>query len=188
MLQSLDRLHVPDLARPVLLGLVHTGSELPQGAPTSSGIGEQVLHRLDCRLDGFLRPHGVTYTRYADDITVSGGRKLQGRMQEMVYKIIADEGWILNDKGGLYGPTERHEMLGLVVNADPITSPGYIGRLRHLLRLVRRREAHLPPAKIRRIRGQIEWVRATSPLAAERLLVLLEDVAITPPARPTNES
>ncbi len=43
-----------------------------QGAPTSPGICNAILLRLDRRLAGLARKHGYAYTRYADDLTFSG--------------------------------------------------------------------------------------------------------------------
>ena len=46
---------------------------LPQGACTSPAISNLVARRLDARLSGIAAKMGWTYTRYADDITLSTG-------------------------------------------------------------------------------------------------------------------
>ena len=46
-------------------------SQLPQGAPTSPVISNLVGHILDIRLVKLARAHGCSYSRYADDITMS---------------------------------------------------------------------------------------------------------------------
>lgn len=51
----------------VLLGERHC----VQGAPTSPGICNALLRRLDHRLGGLARKLGFAYTRYADDLTFS---------------------------------------------------------------------------------------------------------------------
>src|SRR5262249_32176 len=45
---------------------------LPQGACTSPGLSNQVARRLDRRLAGLAAKLGLSYTRYADDLTFSG--------------------------------------------------------------------------------------------------------------------
>ena len=59
---------------------------LPQGAPTSPGLSNQVARKLDKRLLGIASKLGLTYTRYADDITFSGSAELAGKI-----------GWLLGD-------------------------------------------------------------------------------------------
>ena len=53
---------------------------LPQGACTSPGLSNQVARRLDRRLGGLASKLGVSYTRYADDLTFSGDEELEGRV------------------------------------------------------------------------------------------------------------
>ena len=48
-----------------------TKTVLPQGSPTSPTITNILCQRLDRRLAGLSKRFGVTYTRYADDITFS---------------------------------------------------------------------------------------------------------------------
>ena len=45
---------------------------LPQGAPTSPILSNMVLNKLDKAILYFVSKKGLYYTRYADDITISG--------------------------------------------------------------------------------------------------------------------
>ena len=45
---------------------------LPQGAPTSPIISNAVLFDFDNRFSGYCKEKGMVYTRYADDLTISG--------------------------------------------------------------------------------------------------------------------
>ena len=71
---------------------------LPQGAPTSPGLSNQVARKLDKRLLGVALKLGLTYTRYADDLTFSGGR---GTRREN--RLVAREGAEHRPRGGLRG-------------------------------------------------------------------------------------
>ncbi len=53
---------------------------LPQGAPTSAALANLCAFRLDLRLDGLAHALGAHYTRYADDIVLSGPRHLRDAM------------------------------------------------------------------------------------------------------------
>ena len=43
-----------------------------QGAPTSPGLCNAILMRMDRRLSGLAQRYDCSYTRYADDLTFSG--------------------------------------------------------------------------------------------------------------------
>lgn len=51
------------------------GKALPQGSPCSPVISELIGQVFDVRLLRFAKKHGVSYSRYADDITFSTNRK-----------------------------------------------------------------------------------------------------------------
>ncbi len=52
--------------------IVTLNNELPQGAPTSPSISNAILYNFDHDLTHFAEPLGLSVTRYADDITISG--------------------------------------------------------------------------------------------------------------------
>jgi hypothetical protein len=96
---------------------------LPQGAPTSPALANLCAYRLDCRLDGLARSLGANYTRYADDLTFSGGRDLElsaRRVHVAVCGIALDEGFEVNTrKSRLMRQGVRQQVVGVVVNARP---------------------------------------------------------------------
>jgi hypothetical protein len=55
----------------ILTAICTLDGQLPQGAPTSPALSNQVCRRLDVRLERLAAAVGGTYTRYADDITLS---------------------------------------------------------------------------------------------------------------------
>lgn len=50
---------------------------LPQGAPTSPALSNAYLFHFDDHLNGLATQNGLKYTRYADDMTISGPDKSQ---------------------------------------------------------------------------------------------------------------
>ncbi len=119
-----------------MVRLVTLRERLPQGAPTSVAVADIVLCRLDVRLAGMAERRGFTYTRYVDDITVSGGKRL-ARFEDLTRRIVTELGWELNEeKGSLVGPRQRHSLLGAVVNAKPNVSREYFDDVRSCLRRV----------------------------------------------------
>ncbi len=89
-----------------------------QGAPTSPGICNAVLLRLDRRIGGLARKHGYQYTRYADDLTLSGDDRSKTKLLiTIARKIARDEGFRLNrGKTRVMRQGRRQHVTGVVVN------------------------------------------------------------------------
>lgn len=172
------RLGISPVVAHVLAGLTTVYGQLPQGASTSVGIGNLVLYPLDCRIAGLCRREGLTYTRYVDDIAISGGKRLK-RVQRTVSKIVIDEGWRTNDKGGLLGPDRRHRYVGIVINTRPNVDPSYISDLYRLQRTLAKTERKLSGLGARQLMGRLNYVRYVNPPVGEKLLAafrpLLDD-------------
>ncbi len=90
-----------------------------QGAPTSPGLCNSIVLRLDRRLAGLAAKYQVAYTRYADDLTFSGDLEL-GAAQKLrvgVSRIVTEEGFVVNSgKTRLMGRGTRQIVTGVVVN------------------------------------------------------------------------
>jgi retron-type reverse transcriptase len=108
---------------------------LPQGACTSPAISNVVCRRLDRRLNGLCKNAQFDYTRYADDITISGNRPAAvGRLLRTARLIIAEEGFAENQgKTHAMRRGQRQEVVGLTVNEKPAVSRRERRRLRALL-------------------------------------------------------
>lgn len=72
-----------------ITGLVTYSGSLPQGAPTSPILSNMICVRLDNQLTKFCRELHVTYTRYADDITISTNIK---NLPDDIVKVNEDGG------------------------------------------------------------------------------------------------
>jgi retron-type reverse transcriptase len=110
---------------------------LPQGAPTSPALSNQVARKLDKRLLGVAAKLGLTYTRYADDLTFSGGEKLTSKTGWLLAKvrhIAQEEGFRVNEKKTRVMRRGAAQMVtGVVVNDKPSISRDELRRLRAIL-------------------------------------------------------
>jgi retron-type reverse transcriptase len=93
---------------------------LPQGACTSPALSNQVARRLDRRLGGLAKKLSLTYTRYADDMTFSGGTEANERVGYLMARVrhIAEaEGFAVNiKKSRVQRRNTAQQVTGLVVN------------------------------------------------------------------------
>lgn len=89
---------------------------LPQGAPTSPYIANLICRKLDYRLETLCKKYNADYTRYADDITISGDKKIKSCINT-VKCIICDEGFSLNnEKQRVLFKYNSQRVTGIVVN------------------------------------------------------------------------
>jgi retron-type reverse transcriptase len=95
------------------------GGGLPIGAPTSPAIGNIVLTPPDRAIDRAAKRFGIAYTRYADDLTFSGGGDCH-RILPFVEKVLGGLGYELKRKKiNLFRKGRRQVVTGLVVNEKP---------------------------------------------------------------------
>jgi RNA-directed DNA polymerase len=110
---------------------------LPQGAPTSPALTNILCRRLDARLQGCAARLGFTYTRYADDLTFSGGegtRKLAGKLLWRANQIVIDEGFTPHpEKQHVMRSAQRQSVTGIVVNEKPAIERDTLRRFRATL-------------------------------------------------------
>ncbi|HFL3266020.1 TPA: retron St85 family RNA-directed DNA polymerase [Clostridioides difficile] len=89
---------------------------LPQGAPSSPYIANVIMINIDLRLDGLTKKINSNYTRYADDITISGNKYIVLQLP-FIKTIIESQGFKVNlEKLKIQYRKSRQEVTGLVVN------------------------------------------------------------------------
>ena len=110
---------------------------LPQGAPTSPALANLAAARLDRRLAGLAAATGAVYTRYADDLTLSGDDDLarsRKRLAAHVAVIVGEEGFLLNHrKTRILRAGVRQHVTGVVVNVRPNIRRAEFDRLKAIL-------------------------------------------------------
>jgi RNA-directed DNA polymerase len=105
-----------------LLGKRLETSHLPQGSPTSPALANLCSHGLDRRLTGLAASFGVRYSRYADDLVISGSlrRPSVARVISLATDIAEEEGFMVKPaKTLVMGQGHRQRLVGMVVNAKP---------------------------------------------------------------------
>ena len=111
---------------------------LPQGAPTSPTITNILCVKLDKRLNGLAKRFGITYSRYADDITFSSQTNVFNKEDflEELHRIIKDQKLEMNpSKTRLQQKGYKQEVTGLIVNNKVNVNSRYIKQLRNWLYL-----------------------------------------------------
>jgi RNA-directed DNA polymerase len=107
---------------------------LPQGSPCSPTLTNILCKRLDEKLSDLARETGVTYSRYADDITFSSYHNALNNasfIKEMHRIIEGGELLRINPKKTrLQKAGYRQEVTGLTVNEKPNVKRVYVKQLR----------------------------------------------------------
>ena len=116
-------------------------NKLPQGAPTSPIVSNLICAKMDSELQRFSKQHGLLYTRYADDITLSSNRNElptslvshyekglpNVMLGDELRSVIERNGFQINEaKVRLAYKTQRQEVTGLIVNQTVNVSRKYV--------------------------------------------------------------
>lgn len=116
-----------------LTNICTVNNSLPQGAPTSPYLSNLVCRNLDYRLEKLCIKRGLVYSRYADDITISGGRKVKNTIK-FIEEILNDEGFSLNHRKTRLIPFyKRQSVTGITVNEKPSPPKEAYSKLRQEL-------------------------------------------------------
>lgn len=158
------------------------GRHLPQGAPTSPHLANLVMRSLDRRLAGYARRHDLRYTRYGDDLALSGDAIDSGPALWTLARIVESEGFTLHPaKVRIMHRHQQQRLAGLVVNDRPRVARADYDDLRALLHNAathgassQNRDGH--PDFRAHVLGLIGWVGATGEQRRRRLLAMADEV------------
>ncbi|SPD74275.1 RNA-directed DNA polymerase (Retron-type reverse transcriptase) [uncultured Desulfobacterium sp.] len=120
----------------ILTKLTTVKGQVPQGGSMSTDIANLVLRELDKRIGKLSTLYGITYTRYVDDISLSGNF-IPDIFIRKIKQIVLQTGFQLKtEKEALRGPSEPKYVTGLSVNRKKPNVP-------RLTRREVRKEAYL---------------------------------------------
>jgi len=163
----------PDVAR-LLSRLTTVDHELPQGSPTSPRLLDLVLADFDGKVAAIARAIGLTYTRYVDDLCLSGGQRVT-QVAKLIERVLRQHQLRFNvRKRRDWGPGDPHTVTGIVVNHRPNATPEYLAALRRALILLTGRGNALNPGDLAHIRGRIAYVKWINRAEGARLEKLLD--------------
>ncbi len=128
------QLGYPRRVAQLLTNLSTVQKRLPTGAPTSPAIANIISRRLDKRFVNLGVKTDFTYSRYADDITISCDTDNILKMIPFFKEIIRDEGFGVNEgKLRILRSGNRQSVTGVVVNEKPNVTRREIKKLRAVL-------------------------------------------------------
>lgn len=164
---------------------------LPQGAPTSPAITNILCYSLDNRLQGLANKLNCNYTRYADDITFSGGEEINA--QQLVWRIkriLQDEGFTVHpDKIRIMRRGTRQEVTGVVVNQQLNVNRKDLREFRALLYNIKKNDQRqrYPEDISNSILGYVNFINMVNPAKAARfqqtIHQLFQDKLLQQPAQ-----
>ncbi|MGP1493491.1 MAG: reverse transcriptase family protein, partial [Prevotella fusca] len=110
---------------------------LAQGFATSPTLSNFICREMDKEIAGVAAAQGVTFTRYADDLTFSSDADIlrpQGELAQQIKTIVERYGFRLNKaKTHLQRRGRRQEVTGLMVTEKVNVSRRYVREIRSLL-------------------------------------------------------
>jgi len=108
---------------PYLSNIMTWNSSIPVGFPTSPQLSNGFLYEFDNALYEFCRPNKLVYTRYSDDIIISGNDKgqlfsLRETVQELLHIHASDRLFINTEKTRVTHIGNKVKILGLIITPD----------------------------------------------------------------------
>ena len=164
----------------------YLAGHLPQGAPTSPALANLSAFSLDLRLFGLTNSFGGNYTRYADDITISGPETLLKGLKTLiplVNQVIREERFTVNKaKRKVIRNNQRQTVCGVVVNEHPNYSRKEFDRLKAMLfncvRFGPDSQNHEGIENFRKhLRGRISFVKQLNPDRGAKLESLWHQIS-----------
>lgn len=161
-----------------LTKIVTLNKKLPQGAPTSPALSNAISIKLDKRLSGLAKRFLATYTRYADDLTFSGGKEFKARLKSflpMLWQIVKSEGFKVHDgKTVLVRKGNKQIVTGLVVNQQLGIERKKRDALRALLHNAKKRTLESQNREKKKdfrahLLGKIQFIKSVNPRQGEKL-------------------
>jgi RNA-directed DNA polymerase len=122
------------LAAEKITALTMLDNGLPQGSPTSMILGNLALEKLDSKFMELQHGHSLDYSRYVDDLSLSGNKNLKDFRSTMI-GIVEKEGFSVATKKIFFrGRNEPQIVTSLFVNDIIRPSTEFLSDLRWTIR------------------------------------------------------
>ncbi len=153
---------------------------LEQGLITSPALADQLMRPVDARLAGICRELGLVYTRFVDDLAVSGSFDLEASgVPALVHRILAEHGFRANPDKDPFGAVGKGAAVTRLRFPDghPDVARAYADELDRQLadaaRLAKGDVFDGPYFTESQIRGRVQFVGWVNPGRLRRLRSLL---------------
>ena len=161
----------------------------PQGAPTSPYISNIICNNLDKRLFNLCKKIKATYTRYADDITISTDNEEIKTYMNTIENIINEEGFDINKKKvRLLSRNTKQVVTGVVVNEKVSIDKNYKKQVRQDIYYCKKYgiSEHLrynniqisPEEYIIKLKGKIAFIKSVDNKLGEKLLEEIKNIKL----------
>ncbi|MFD0892645.1 RNA-directed DNA polymerase [Luteolibacter ambystomatis] len=135
--QSLIKFGFPAEGAELFSKLSCLNGNLAQGAPCSPVLSNICFSEFDVLIENYSLDNELVYTRYADDIVISGRGNPPPDLENKILEIVTAAGWsISSSKTRFSRRPNRLKVYGLLVSGDvPRLTKGYRNRIRALRHL-----------------------------------------------------
>jgi hypothetical protein len=173
--KDLENFNFTQKALSLLSEILTYNNSLPTGSPCSPYLLNRVLYELDKLMERESSNRGMIYTRYADDLVVSGiGAE---KIVCFAQKALLELGYSINKKKTrIFKASGRQTVTGLTVNDRANLRREDRRRLRAAVHQWTKTEgAHLNGStlSLSSLKGHLSYLKAVSPESAEELVVSL---------------
>jgi len=151
-----------DVSAALVAGLVTKDGVLPQGAPTSPGISNSFLLTFDQDMLSDCQRQDLRYSRYADDITISGADRdaIVGMIRTARERLVGDYGLRLNeDKTRIASRHGQQKVTGLVVNEKALPPRKFRRRVRAAFHNAYR-QGRVDVDRLRHLAGYLSYLKS----------------------------
>jgi RNA-directed DNA polymerase len=180
VLSVFNELGMTGQAALILVRLTTFDFQLPQGTKTSPALANLVLRSIDRRLHALAEHHCCFYTRYVDDIVLSGARRLV-KLQGLVHKILSTEGFKPKVKKEVMFQSEPQVVTKLLVNQKVnVTKDRRDAIRREVFDQLAEGQTKMPASTI----GKARWLESINPEVGSKLVARIS----SQPSRPTDDS
>lgn len=134
VLESLEKIGIGKAASKLIVELGTYKNALPQGSPASVSLANLVFLDADDRFELFCKKHRLIYSRYIDDISISGDIDFRPHKGQFL-KFIEQKGYVVaKDKIDFIGRDRPQIVNNLVVNDKVRPNKDFINDLKNDIR------------------------------------------------------
>ncbi len=146
---------------------------IPQGSPTSPMISNMIMLPLDRKIQSICDNQNFTYTRYADDITISSSMPIEKGFLDALSNLIAQYNMNINmEKTHFYGPNTKKIITGISISTGETKLPRITKRkIRQEINMIRKfgllnhmeKTRQLSPLFIPSLKGKLAFWKQIEP-------------------------